>query len=57
MGLAYDQAHLNYLDEGKFKITRTQKEYSNAVVWKVARERPILPSQWLIKPGEGVEEK
>lgn len=57
MGLAYDQAHLNYLDEGKFKITRTEKEYSNAVLWKVARERPILPSQWLIKPGEGVEEK
>ena len=57
MGLAYDQAHLTYLDEGKFKITRTEKEYSNGVVWKVDRERPILPSKWLIQPGVGVEGK
>ena len=57
MGLAYDTAHLAYLDEGAFKITRTQKDYSNGVAWKVQRERPILPSKWLIKPGAGVEEK
>lgn len=57
MGLAYDRAHLTYLDDGKFKITRTEKEYSNGVVWKVVRERPILPAKWLIQPGLGVEEK
>ena len=57
MGLAYDKAHLSYLDDGAFKITRTQKDYSNGVTWKVERERPILPSKWLIKPGAGVEEK
>ena len=57
MGLAYDKAHLTYLDEGAFKITRTEKDYSNGVTWKVERERPILPSKWLIKPGVGVEEK
>ena len=57
MGLAYDEAHLTYLDEGKFKIKRTEKEYSNGVVWKVDRERPILPSKWLIQPGTGAEGK
>ncbi len=57
MGLAYDHAHLTYLDEGEFKITRTEKDYSNGVTWRVERERPILPSKWLIKPGLGVEEK
>jgi hypothetical protein len=57
MGLAYDRAHLTYLDEGKFKITRTEKEYSNAVSWKVNRQRPILPSKWRITPGLGVEGK
>lgn len=57
MGLAYDQAHLTYLDKGTFKITRTEKDYSNGVTWKVERERPILPSEWLIKPGVGVEQQ
>jgi hypothetical protein len=57
MGLAYDHAHLTYLDDGAFKITHTEKDYSNGVTWKVERERPILPSKWLIKPGAGVEGK
>jgi hypothetical protein len=57
MGLAYDHAHLTYLDEGEFKITHTEKDYSNGVTWEVERERPILPSKWLIQPGAGVEEK
>jgi hypothetical protein len=57
MGLAYDQAHLTYLNDGKFKITRAEKDYSNGVTWKVGRQRPILPSKWLIQPGPGIEEK
>lgn len=57
MGLAYDHAHLTYLDEGEFKITHMEKDYSNSVTWKVERERPILPSKWLIKSGLGEEEK
>jgi hypothetical protein len=57
MGLAYDRVHLNYLADGKFKITRKEKEYANAVSWKVSRKRPILPKKWLIKPGPGVEDK
>jgi hypothetical protein len=57
MGLAYDHAHLTYLDDSAFKITRTEKDYSNGVTWKVERERPLLPSKWLIKPGVGVEGK
>lgn len=43
-GLAYDHAHLDYLSHGKFKIKRTEKEFFDAVQWKVDRERPILPA-------------
>lgn len=57
MGLAYDHAHLTYLHQGELKITRTEKDYSDGVGWKVERERPILPAKWLIQPGTGVEEK
>jgi Zinc carboxypeptidase len=57
MGFAYDMAHLTYLDDGKFKITRTEKDYSDGVLWKFDRQRPVLPSTWLIKSGPGVEEK
>jgi hypothetical protein len=57
MGLAYDKAHLNYLEDGAFKITRSERDYSNGVAWKVERDRPILPSKWLIKPGVEVEKK
>lgn len=57
MGLAYDRAHLRYLDEGEFKITRSEKDYGNAVFWRVGRQRPMLPEKWLIQPGPGVEEK
>lgn len=57
MGLAYDHAHLTYLDEGEFKVTHTEKDYSNGVTWKVERDRPILPSKWRIKSGLGEEEQ
>lgn len=57
VGLAYDMAHLTYLDDGRFKITRTEKDYSDGVLWKFDRQRPVRPSAWLIKPGLGVEEK
>ncbi len=43
-GLAYDHAHLDYLSHGKFKINRTEKEFFDAVQWKIDRERPILPA-------------
>ncbi len=55
MGLAYDRVHLTYLAQGKFKITRSEKQFSNGVSWTVSRERPILPSKWLIEPGPGIE--
>lgn len=57
MGLAFDRVHLTYLDDGKFKITRTEKESSGGVTWTVDRQRPILPGKWTIQPGPGVEEK
>ncbi|MDE3154764.1 MAG: hypothetical protein KGN76_06655, partial [Acidobacteriota bacterium] len=42
-GLAFDRVHLKYLAEGKLRIHRTEKAFSNAVQWTVSRERPILP--------------
>jgi hypothetical protein len=57
MGLAYDKVHLNYLANGKLKIKREGKDYTNAMTWQISRERPILPDKWTIKPGPGVENK
>lgn len=42
-GLAFDRAHLEYLTNGKFKITRKQKGFADGVQWSVDRERPVLP--------------
>jgi Zinc carboxypeptidase len=42
-GLAYDRAHLEYFTQGKYKITRTQKDYFDGVQWSVDRDRPVLP--------------
>lgn len=42
-GLAYDHAHLQFLNDGKFKIKRTQKEFFDGVQWSVNRDRPVLP--------------
>ena len=56
-GLAYDRVHLGYLANGKMEIKRSEKEYSNAVAWKVTRKRPVVPRKWELKPGPGVEEK
>ncbi|MHB8412767.1 MAG: M14 family metallopeptidase [Candidatus Acidiferrales bacterium] len=43
-GLAFDMVHLEYLAEGKLRITRAEKEGLGGVTWQVWRERPILPS-------------
>ena len=42
-GLAFDYVHLNYLSQGKLRITRTEREAPGGVQWSVARARPILP--------------
>jgi hypothetical protein len=42
-GLAFDRAHLEYFTQGKYKITRTQKDYFDGVQWSVDRDRPVLP--------------
>jgi hypothetical protein len=57
MGLAYDRVHLDYLAGGQFKITRSEKLYADGVEWKLARQRPVLPAQWRLKPGPGVEDQ
>jgi hypothetical protein len=57
MGLAYDKVHLDYLAHGKLKITRKEKDHTNAVTWQTSRQRPILPDKWTIKPGPGIEDK
>ncbi|HEV2387813.1 MAG TPA: M14 family metallopeptidase [Candidatus Acidoferrales bacterium] len=54
MGLAFDRVHLTYLAGGKFKITRTEKEFTDGVSWTVDRQRPILPEKWTIQPGPGI---
>jgi hypothetical protein len=43
-GLAFDRAHLDYFVQGKYKITHTQKDFSDGVQWSVERERPVLPA-------------
>ncbi len=48
-GLAFDYVHLNYLAQGKLRITRTEREVPGGVQWRVERARPILP--------KGVKEK
>jgi hypothetical protein len=42
-GLAFDRAHLEYFNQGKYKITRTQKDFFDGVQWSVDRDRPVLP--------------
>ena len=42
-GLAFDRAHLEYLTNGKFKITRKEKGFADGVQWSVDRDRPVLP--------------
>jgi hypothetical protein len=42
-GLAFDHAHLEYFTQGKYKITRTQKDFFDGVQWSVDRDRPVLP--------------
>ncbi len=42
-GLAFDHAHLEYFNQGKYKITRTQKDFFDGVQWSVDRDRPVLP--------------
>ncbi|MBZ5618575.1 MAG: hypothetical protein LAQ69_07615 [Acidobacteriia bacterium] len=42
-GLAFDYVHLKYLAEGDLRITRTEREASGTVQWRVERARPILP--------------
>jgi hypothetical protein len=44
-GLAFDHVHLNYLANGKLRITRTEKEVPGGVQWRVERARPILPPE------------
>jgi hypothetical protein len=43
-GLAYDEVHLDYLAQGKLRITRSEKEGPQGVSWTIDRARPILPS-------------
>jgi hypothetical protein len=43
-GLAFDRAHLEYFTQGKYKITRKQKDYFDGVQWSVDRDRPVLPA-------------
>jgi hypothetical protein len=42
-GLAFDYVHLNYLSQGKLRVTRTEREVPGGVQWSVSRARPILP--------------
>jgi hypothetical protein len=49
-GLAFDYVHLNYLSQGKLRITRTEREVPGGVQWSVSRARPILPKGAQDKP-------
>lgn len=49
-GLAFDYVHLNYLAQGKLRITRTEREVPGGVQWRVERARPILPKGAAEKP-------
>lgn len=42
-GLAFDKAHLQYLADGKLRITRTERSVPGGVLWQVSRARPIVP--------------
>jgi hypothetical protein len=42
-GLAFDKVHLDYLAQGKLRITHTEREVPGGVQWRVERARPILP--------------
>lgn len=56
-GLAFDHAHLDYINEGKLDIKRTQRDAGEGVTWRVERKRPILPTQPLeITHADGVKE-
>jgi len=48
-GLAFDKAHLQYLAEGKLRITRTQRAVAGGVLWQVSRARPIVPATAMAK--------
>jgi hypothetical protein len=52
-GLAFDYVHLNYLAQGKLRITRTEREVPGGVQWRVERARPILPKGVQEKAGGG----
>ena len=57
-GLAFDHAHLEYFNQGKYKITRTQKDFFDGVQWSVDRDRPVLPpnmSDSSAEPGNPAE--
>jgi len=43
-GLAFDRVHLDYLAHAKLRITRTEREQSGKVTWRVERLRPNLPA-------------
>ena len=43
-GLAFDYVHLKYLADGDLRITRTERDAGNTVLWRVERARPILPA-------------
>ncbi|HEX5474111.1 MAG TPA: M14 family zinc carboxypeptidase [Vicinamibacterales bacterium] len=43
-GLAFDRAHLQYLADGRLRITRTERVVPGGVSWQVSRARPVLPA-------------
>ncbi len=42
-GLGFDKAHLQYLAQGRLRITKTARTVAGGVQWQMSRARPILP--------------
>jgi hypothetical protein len=51
-GMGFDKAHLQYLVEGKLRITRTERVVADGVQRQVSRARPILPKALKLKEDE-----
>ena len=49
-GLAFDKVHLNYLANGKLRITKTERRVPDGVQRRVERARPILPASVQVPP-------
>jgi len=50
-GLAFDRAHLQYLVNGKLRITKTTRIVPAGVQWQVTRARPVLPAGYQGRAG------